>query len=603
MLRINSGSNVPVVDALGRTWSADGNFSILTNTRLTSTVMASSPIFGGSELFQSERNSPSRTELVPFYAFSLAAGNYTLRLYFADNNKVRPRQRMFGLDVNGITLGPLIDIVGRVAPNNVLTIEVTNVIVTPLADDMGILSISLLRHIGNPKINALEVYNVSFGEYATNATNPISWVAVAHPETVRKTPVENLKVTCGDSNNVPVTHGDVWVAETNYLSPGALATNTRSYGWLVESTGLVLDVPLPLYPVMVTERYATINNPEFYVFDVPNGVYNLSLYFMEFSTISAGKRVFDIVVNNQTLDMSVDIAARTNSVPGRVLILYFSSVVVTTSQIRISLFGIVGNPKINALEFHRTSSVIPPSSALPLSLRVRCGYSGAPLVDGVGRTWVPDRYHTAWTAGHYQDLPFGISNISSDLTPLFNNHLSPVPDYTGLLNPTIYNIAAPNGQYDMTLYFAETSSVTVGQRVFDVIVQDTVVYGGFDVAELAGIYTAYSLPVRNIVVSDGVLQIGLQYRVGIPFINAFAIIPSPSAPLPSLPVPVRIDCGASIPYTDKFSRVWSEDKYFDGVNTRARIVSDVTVADAVADASILYHTERIQVSPISGPQV
>lgn len=170
--------------------------------------------------------------MIPFYAFSLVAGNYTMRLYFAENNRVNPNDRVFGVEVNGVTVATQVDIVSQVGVNAVLSVEITNIMVTSLSglsNDTGILSVSLLRRIGNPKINALEVYNVSYGEYASNTTYSYSWASLAYPETVRRAPLDNLKVACGQGNNVVVSDGDVWVADTLYVTPSAVnSTESRS---------------------------------------------------------------------------------------------------------------------------------------------------------------------------------------------------------------------------------------------------------------------------------------------------------------------------------------------------------------------------------------
>jgi hypothetical protein len=84
-----------------------------------------------------------------------------------------------------------------------------------------------------------------------------------------------------------------------------------------------------------------------YSYQVPNGSYTVNLKFAEIYFDRPGKRVFNIVINGNTVRSGFDILAITN--PNTAYDLP-TAVNVTNGQITIQLIPVVGSPKISAIE-------------------------------------------------------------------------------------------------------------------------------------------------------------------------------------------------------------------------------------------------------------
>ena len=87
---------------------------------------------------------------------------------------------------------------------------------------------------------------------------------------------------------------------------------------------------------------------------VDNGSYTVNLKFAELYFTSAGQRVFDIVINGQTVQSNFDIVARAGGANRAVESLH--TWVINDGVIDIQLIGVTENPKINAIEILPVSS-------------------------------------------------------------------------------------------------------------------------------------------------------------------------------------------------------------------------------------------------------
>lgn len=85
--------------------------------------------------------------------------------------------------------------------------------------------------------------------------------------------------------------------------------------------------------------------------------------------------------------------------------------------------------------------------------------------------------------------------------------------------------AVPNGTYDLTFLFAEPADIEPGERVFDVLVEDTRVIDDLDVLLFrdgrprAGL----SVTVPDVLVEDGELSIELEAEQGQPLLNGLIV--------------------------------------------------------------------------------
>jgi alcohol dehydrogenase (cytochrome c) len=133
-----------------------------------------------------------------------------------------------------------------------------------------------------------------------------------------------------------------------------------------------------------------------------------------------------------------------------------------------------------------------------------------------------------------------------------------------------FSSKVPNGKYLAKLYFAETYEgiTAAGQRVFSFKVQGHE-FKDFDIfAKAGGAKRAYieTVPVE---VTNGEFRIDFTPKVENPAICAIEIIPQsePKKDAESAAAAIRINAGASAPFTDSKGQVWQPDKGFEGGRT------------------------------------
>ncbi len=100
----------------------------------------------------------------------------------------------------------------------------------------------------------------------------------------------------------------------------------------------------------------------------------------------------------------------------------------------------------------------------------------------------------------------------------------------------------PNGSYKVTLYFAETEKQKIGERIFNVFVEDSLRLSKIDIFKQAGRFAAYEVPLEDIPVNDGKLDISFQSIAGEPELSALKIEKQPTAlpASPKVPVPQKL---------------------------------------------------------------
>jgi hypothetical protein len=212
------------------------------------------------------------------------------------------------------------------------------------------------------------------------------------------------------------------------------------------------------------------------------------------------------------------------------------------------------------------ASPVAPASATSVAgttdeIRIAAGNSGAPYVDALGHAWGPDRYFSGGS-------PFRVSNVIAGTLdqPLFQ---------TGRQGECRYDIPLPQNDYEMQLYFAETSfgleNAGAGgesSRLMDVMVNGSALLSSFDVISDTGSSNRADIRVfRNIrPAPDGFLHLYLtRHGKGPAFINAIELIPS----VPHKVRPVRIVTRESA-FIDNSGVTWFPDRFFVGGQSVAR---------------------------------
>ena len=197
----------------------------------------------------------------------------------------------------------------------------------------------------------------------------------------------------------------------------------------------------------------------------------------------------------------------------------------------------------------------PQGSAAPI---VSLNAGGPSYTDGSGQTW----------NGDYGSSGGNTAQTSAGI----NGTASPTLYQTCRWGAFTYNFPVANGNYTVTLKFAEIYYTTAGSRVFNVAINGTPVLSNFDITAQGGAFTALdkSFPVS---VTNG--QIAIQFSQGPadwPLVSAISIAPStgttpPPPPPPPSGTPIaRINAGGA-GYTDASGNNWSGDFSFSGGNT------------------------------------
>jgi hypothetical protein len=376
-IRVNAGGG-QYTDTIGRVWSADTGFTG------GATFSTSSSINGTVEdvLYQSLRYG-NFADLQ--YQFTVANGDYKVTLKFAELFHSAAGARVFDVAINGETVLTNFDMVAA-AGARLKAVDRQ----FPVSVTTGQITITFSRVVENPAVNAIEITPDSgitvtvspgsvtlmpsetqqFTATVTGTTNTaVTWslnpatgtidanglytapasIPAAETVTVTATSVadpnsfDTATVTLGSNSPIRVnagggeytdTMGQVWSADTGY-SGGSVYTKSSPISGTVEDT---------LYQSLRYGNFADLQ----YQFSVPNGSYTVNLKFAELFFKKAGKRVFDVTINGETVLTGFDMIAAAGG--WRTAVDRQFPVSVTTGQITITFSRVVENPAVNAIE-------------------------------------------------------------------------------------------------------------------------------------------------------------------------------------------------------------------------------------------------------------
>ncbi len=159
--------------------------------------------------------------------------------------------------------------------------------------------------------------------------------------------------------------------------------------------------------------------------------------------------------------------------------------------------------------------------AQPQPVRISSGGDSVNYVDSVGQVWLTDRYFTGGEVRYTGDPIAGTSDRRLYATAR-----------AGLYTDFSYNIPVANGDYQLTLKFAEIQYNAAGYRVFNVKVNDALVLSNFDI--MAEVPARAALDKTfNITVSNGNVKlefIGVVHRAIVSAIQLVQVIPPPPPP-------------------------------------------------------------------------
>jgi hypothetical protein len=200
---------------------------------------------------------------------------------------------------------------------------------------------------------------------------------------------------------------------------------------------------------------------------------------------------------------------------------------------------IFGTPllRIGAAAAFFTLSV---ASLVGQTIRIDCGsYQSYTASDGT--VWSADEYYAG---GQQQYSSYNVSGTVD--SPLYRTARS------GYYGDFSYAIPVANGQYTVTLRFAEIQYWAVGQRVFNVAINGTAILTNFDLVANGAYFTALDKQFA-VVVTNGVIQINVHGVVNAGLLNAIQIVPSGSTPPAGIsvsvtPNPGTVSSGSSLQF-------------------------------------------------------
>ena len=341
-----------------------------------------------------------------------------------------------------------------------------------------------------------------------------------------------IRINCGGPNFTD-PQGQIWIADTGFsagtsFSTGAAISNTTTPA---------------LYQ---TEHY---NSGTFqYQFSVPNGSYSVNLKFAEIFFTQSGRRKFNVLLNGQQVLSNFDVFAAAGGI--NIAVDRAFPVTVNNGQITIQFVAVVDNPKINAIEIVTnsgiavavapTSATLAPSGTQQFSATVSGSANQAvtwSISPAFGAISSSGLYMAPGTVAATQNVsviatsvadPTRSASATVTLTP--PGGFTPIrvnaggPSYTdsntniwsadfgyssgtwfstgnaisGTPDPTLYQtehndsaafqyqFTVPNGNYNVTLKFAEIFFTASGQRLFNVLINGQQVLSNFDIVAQAG---------------------------------------------------------------------------------------------------------------------
>lgn len=183
------------------------------------------------------------------------------------------------------------------------------------------------------------------------------------------------------------------------------------------------------------------------------------------------------------------------------------------------------------IDFEFIPKNLPENGFPETGLCINVGQSRSWFIDDyTGNIWMPDQEFEEGNYGHvngtykrewpnmqaWQGIREGVGqNIKGTrIDPVYQTFLEGITDY---------RIEVPNGKYQVTLLFSEPFEKDAGERVFDVKVNDIMVFEALDMSHQFGTSTAIERTV-SVNVSGGEIRLSLEPIQGIAVLNGLKIV-------------------------------------------------------------------------------
>ncbi|MFN8473406.1 MAG: malectin domain-containing carbohydrate-binding protein [Anaerolineae bacterium] len=401
------------------------------------------------------------------YNLSVPNGTYQVKLKFAETYWTSKGQRVFNVAINGQQVLSNFDILSQVAPNTALDYSF------PVTVTNGAINIAFTKVVDNATVGAVEVV-----------------------------PQAPVRINAGDGAYRD-SSGQGWSGDTAF-SGGTTSSTTANIAGTSDPR---------LYQ---TYRFGNFS----YSVPVPNGNYQVNLKFAESYWTTTGKRVFNVAINGQTVLSNFDVLSQ--AAPKTALDKSFP-VTVTNGAVNIVFTTVADNAMVSAIEIvpsggSNPTPIPPPPTPTPTATpsagstyRINTG-DGA-YTSGSGQVWSAD---ANFSGGNTYSMGSAISGTSDPTL-----YQSERYGYT-----FSYNLPVTNGNYQVTLKFAEIYWTSAGQRVFNVAINGQQVLSNFDILSQVAPKTALdkSFPVT---VTNGTINIAFSTVTDNAKISAIQVVPGP----------------------------------------------------------------------------
>jgi Malectin domain/IPT/TIG domain len=487
-LRVNCGSSNNYVDPNGFTWIADSYFGSKGGIYSGCPLAVSGTDM--DELYCKERYFGWPTTPPFIYDIPVPrAATYFVRLHFAEIYYRTVDSRVFAVWVNGKLILSALDVVAEVGYAAALVIPV-KVQVTGQS-----VTIELVPNKENPKISGIEVIAVSDdAKLPTSAPVKVTFEPVKVPVPIpvlapsNAPPIFKLRINAGSDKDYLDPNGNTWEADKYFGNNGGVYSLCPR---AIASTGMD-----DLY---CKERFFNKwqhPQPFQYIIPVPRqAVYSVRMHFAEIVYTAAGQRVFEVWVNGRQIMAALDIFAEVGYATNFILSV---DAKVTDNKVTIEFIPNKENPKISGIAIIELPNyVTPPTSApvtAPFNLLINCGGLGFLESSGV-RRWESDQYSIGGNT--YVDT-------SNDINGTLDDTLYQSERYGEFK----YEIPVPTGSYEVVLHFAELYWQGIGQRLFNVKLENKLIFSNVDIVALGGGKRLQAFTLESVaIISDGYVSL------------------------------------------------------------------------------------------------
>jgi hypothetical protein len=329
---------------------------------------------------------------------------------------------------------------------------------------------------------------------------------------------KTITIAAQGASNAPLT---VNVTLNIYPKSNVVAAINAGGGQYMDSSGNVFQSDTDYsggYTYSTSSPISGTSDPTLYQslrygnfsYNIPlsNGNYSVTLKFVEPYWNSAGRRVFNVSMQGQQVITNLDVFGQA----GGQNIAYDAPAVpvsVSNGVLNIVFTSLSDNAVVSAIEITPYSGIMPQPGNT--SFFVNAG--GGQYTDTAGNIYKAD---TGYSGG----LTYSVSastSISGTTDPALYQSLR-YGDFS-------YNIPIANGNYKVTLKFAEIYWNSSGKRLFNVSMQGSQVISNLDVyAKAGGQNTTYDITIP-VSVTNGVLNISFTTVADNAIVSAISVTP------------------------------------------------------------------------------